>query len=219
MNVINIILIIILILILIYLYVSKRKLHSSDVIFTEMLNNPKKLMIVAHPDDEIIFGGNLLLDGNWKVVCVTNATDKSQNKFTTNKISRKDEFVTLMRHLKCSYEIWDNEDNLFNANWNIDNLLKNLNRVINEKNYQMIVTHNLQGEYGHIQHKKISRIIHDLKPSNLYVFHTDSNLTNNNYDSICDLAIKFYSTQSKVINKHNKDIMYQTIKSVNLFKE
>ena len=39
----------------------------------------KKLMIVAHPDDESLWGGCHLLEGDWHVVSVTNASHQGGN--------------------------------------------------------------------------------------------------------------------------------------------
>ena len=33
---------------------------------------PESLMIVAHPDDETIWGGSHLINGNYTVLCITN---------------------------------------------------------------------------------------------------------------------------------------------------
>ena len=52
------------------LYSSARKLKGNNHLKYD------KLMIVTHPDDELIFGGRLLLDKKgWKVVCITNGSD------------------------------------------------------------------------------------------------------------------------------------------------
>jgi hypothetical protein len=55
-------------------------------------------MIVAHPDDEVLFGGSqLITEKNWKVVCVTNG----------NNTKRSFEFGSVMKLLNLDYEIWD----------------------------------------------------------------------------------------------------------------
>ena len=49
---------------------------------------PSKLMIVAHPDDEMIFGGAELLQalpGTWMVVAVTSGTARSAGKCSPPK--------------------------------------------------------------------------------------------------------------------------------------
>lgn len=41
---------------------------------------PKSLMIVAHPDDETIWGGSHLINGNYTVLCITNGNNKKRKK-------------------------------------------------------------------------------------------------------------------------------------------
>lgn len=39
---------------------------------------PESLMIVAHPDDETIWGGSHLINGNYTVLCITNGNNKKR---------------------------------------------------------------------------------------------------------------------------------------------
>lgn len=41
---------------------------------------PESLMIVAHPDDETIWGGSHLINGNYTVLCITNGNNKKRKK-------------------------------------------------------------------------------------------------------------------------------------------
>ena len=59
------------------------KLHSSDtqIIYNNTQSQPECLMIVAHPDDEFIFGGDVIIkdsDWRWCVVVLTGATKSSR---------------------------------------------------------------------------------------------------------------------------------------------
>ena len=65
----------------------------------------KNLMIVAHPDDELVFGGAELIKYGtlYKVVCIS---------YKNNKIRSK-EFENVMTQLNVSsYEMWDFKDSL-----------------------------------------------------------------------------------------------------------
>ncbi|PFE29522.1 hypothetical protein CN279_01835 [Bacillus anthracis] len=120
-----------------------------------------KLMIVAHPDDESIFGGAALLkELGWKVICLTNGNDPL----------RAFEFYEAMKLVGASCEIWDYPDR-FEGYFDKVQLTKDLNKVFLKDNYNCIVTHNLQGEYGHSQHKSLSKILHEQNFKNLYVFN------------------------------------------------
>lgn len=219
-------LIILLMIIIIVLYILYwRPLHSSSEIIQGNTEYPaNKLMIVAHPDDELIFGGSELIENpGWKVVSITNATKKSMNRFSPTRFSstenfRKREFIEMMNKLKCQYEMWDYEDNYFNANWNENLILNQLNKLISEKNYEIILTHNLQGEYGHTQHKRVSQLVHQLANqmllNNLWVFNTDKNITNPYSSKIKELA-GIYGSQNTVIDEHYEYIIHQSKKYVN----
>ena len=115
------------------------------------LDNYTKLMIVAHPDDETLWGGGHLQEGNWLVVCLTNQS------YTL----RKNEFKSAMNMLGQKGIILDYPDLQKNIDGkNVKNLWgnvktgmeKDLNLVINYKQWDQIVTHNPMGEYGHIHH-------------------------------------------------------------------
>ena len=147
-------------------------------ILSEAFNDYKstKLMVIAHPDDELLFGGAELINygKDYKVVCVTNPTNK-------NRII---EFEQVMNKLNvCSWEILDYEDTLYPAQNgfgpvafdDLDNQLVELDKIINSRKWDKIVTHNPVGEYGHPQHKlvfdKIQILMdyYDLN-DNFYVF-------------------------------------------------
>ncbi|WP_316570812.1 protein kinase domain-containing protein [Neobacillus sp. YIM B06451] len=119
-----------------------------------------KLMIVAHPDDEVLFGGGeLIKEKGWKVICVTNGNNKE----------RASEFKFVMKRLGAEYEIWDFPD-VWKGDFDRPALTKKIKNELRGKDYKKIVTHNLHGEYGHTQHIALSEIVHSLCNKNLYVF-------------------------------------------------
>ena len=221
------ILIIIAIIIIIYYFIFCRKLYHSKAILSG--NNhidTNKLMIVAHPDDELIFGGKeLLAEPGWLVVCVTNGSNRSGNLYSLHRAEKRiKEFITVMNSLNCKYEMWDYEDNGFNAHWNEKSLIEQLKQLLEKNKFVKIITHNLQGEYGHVQHKKISELVHGLKPDNLYVFGYSDNIKNiidkpiveiNPYLTQLEQALSYYSSQENIIAKYYTNILYQSIHKVN----
>jgi len=121
---------------------------------------PDKLMVVAHPDDETIFGGAALLsERGWKVICLTNQKDEI----------RSEEFRRVMKRVGAAYEIWDYPD-LYDGSFDPEPLRMEIGKVIRNHRYERIVTHNLGGEYGHSQHRSLSQILHSMELDNLYVF-------------------------------------------------
>ncbi|NUU74909.1 PIG-L family deacetylase [Paenibacillus xylanilyticus] len=120
-----------------------------------------KLMIVAHPDDEIIFGGAQLIKGKgWKVICVTNGKNKVRAR----------EFRKAMKDVGAEYEMWSYKDK-WEGDFNRKALKKDIAQVL-QANPQitMIVTHNKKGEYGHTQHRALHQVVRELAQEKMYIF-------------------------------------------------
>lgn len=121
-----------------------------------------KLMIVAHPDDETIFGGaQLIQEKGWLVICVTNGY---------NKVRRK-EFKKVMKKVEAEFMIWNYEDK-WNGDFDQIRLKSDLAKIITRQPIKKVVTHNLEGEYGHTQHQVLSKLVQELIDKNIYVFDT-----------------------------------------------
>ncbi|MDD2391762.1 MAG: PIG-L family deacetylase [Bacilli bacterium] len=155
------------IFILTFLYIVNRP-YKVEINYNNLdLNNVNKIMIVAHPDDETIWGGGHLIEDNYLVVCVTCGS---------NKI-RTYEFKKVMKITKDNYIMlgYPDKRNGKLDNWVTieDNIFHDLEYLIDMKHWQDIVTHNPNGEYGHYHHKKISDIVTYLAaPDQLYYFGT-----------------------------------------------
>lgn len=124
------------------------------------LIKPIQLMIVAHPDDEVLFGGAQLILDKYTVLCVTNG----------DNVVRRKEFELVMETLGCSYEIWDYPDRQFE--YLPCSLECDLDFYIRSQCWNKIVTHNQYGEYGHIHHRQINQLVKKLSPTrNLWHFN------------------------------------------------
>jgi len=144
-----------------------------------------KLMIVSHPDDESIFaGGTLLNENGWKVVCVTCNYDNI----------RREEFKRAMKFAGVEqYEIWDFLCG--SVKFDEEKIKLLLKRLLKEKTWEKIVSHNYKGEYGHFQHKELHKIIHNLIGDSFYMFEaSDSKINNNLYRTKLEL-LKIYKSQ------------------------
>jgi LmbE family N-acetylglucosaminyl deacetylase len=126
-------------------------LAFSELMFYSRANvgTPTKLMIVAHPDDETIFGGEALLaTAGWTVVSVTNAGNPL----------RRAEFMAAMTAAGANWFILDHPDHLTDGDFD-PRLRQQLQWIIADARYESFVTHNARGEYGHPQHRSLHRIV------------------------------------------------------------
>ena len=130
------------------------------------LTGVNKLMIVAHPDDDILWGGAHLIEDDYLVVCITCGTNKTRvNEFKQVMSKTNDKYIMLGYPDKTNGE---------RDNWNSskENMMKDLEAIIALKDWDLIVVHNPDGEYGHQHHKMASQFVTSLvdDKSKLYYF-------------------------------------------------
>ena len=190
------------------------------------LKKVDNLMIVAHPDDDMIWGGGHLIKDDYLVICVTCGTVQK----------RVDEFKSVMsetddKYLMLGYpDLTDGKRDDWSTVYS--NIEYDIEKIIQYKKWKMIVTHNPDGEYGHQHHKMTNKIVTDKsvknnKEENLYYFgkyYTKNEKEKLNY-TIPELdkdilekkkeILKLYTSQKKVIDSfshmlpHEDFISYQ----------
>ena len=154
-----------------------------------------KLMIIAHPDDEVIFGGQALLEERgWRVVCLTNG----RNKIRLNEIEsamHKCGVVDFIFHdLRDRLEITLDHNSLSEI----------LSEEINSKEWKKIVTHNNIGEYGHPHHYQIHNEVKKIVPSldNLWVFDKGKEKIDSDIlDKKNKILSEIYVSQEEIISQ------------------
>ena len=128
------------------------------------MSQSQNLMIVCHPDDETLWGSELLnTEDQWFILALTNGKNNLRNE----------KFEKSLKIFGKTGTILDFPDD--GLKWKEKTVIKikeDLDQIIKSKSYNKIVTHNPDGEYGHISHIQISKIIYDLvqDKSKLYYF-------------------------------------------------
>lgn len=172
------------------------------------LQNYDNLMIVAHPDDDILWGGAHLIEDNYLVVCVTCGPIKE----------RVNEFISVMNATNDKYIMlgYPDKTNGERDNWDTvkDDISKDLESIVNLKDWNIIVTHNPLGEYGHIHHKMTNTMITELVENKdvLYYFgkyYSKKEITEH-YDELYPINGSTYRTKKHIIGLYKSQSFIQT---------
>lgn len=176
------------------------------------LDKVDKLMIVAHPDDESYWGGAHLLEDNYLVVCITNGDNSVRHKEFFNALQYSGdegvilEYPDIKNGVKSKWQDCQKE------------IVSDLQKIIDYKDWSLIVTHNPDGEYGHIHHKITDKIVTSVCNTNglsdkLFYFEQyykaskvpnnfKSNLLKEERERKYQLAIKYPSQWSGFKNRY-----------------
>ena len=163
-----------------------------------------KLMITAHPDDEALFGGAELLThvDEYKVVVV----DEYHSKI------RRKEFKASMKFIGIKeYEHWTGYKG--GEDYHREKLIYELLRVLRERDWVKIVTHNKVGEYGHPRHRALHEILNHLRPDILWQFDKRKKRLSTNILIKKRNLLKVYGSQREVLDWFSP--WYEIITKVN----
>ena len=132
-----------------------------------------KLMIVAHPDDETLWGGGHLSEGGYLVLCITDGYNETRKSEFDNAVKTLNK-TNIPVILNFPDKTFNKRDNWYGIKSKIGNAV---DKAVKMKDWDLIVTHNKEGEYGHIHHKMTSSIVRKEynttdKKSPLYLFGT-----------------------------------------------
>jgi len=158
---------------------------------------PSTLMIVAHPDDEVLWGGDYLIEKGPKAHVVVTCTLNSETP------TRFREFQAVQEHLGFRGEFLDGKDRASSKPLEA-HIQDRIQSLICENRWKRIVTHGPEGEYGHPQHQ----VVHDAvfaavtqchqSHDKLFVFEPHPSENYSFSAAKVELA-KLYQSQKKVI--------------------
>lgn len=107
-------------------------------------------MIVAHPDDETIFGYTVLSGAH--VICVTCGADYTRRREFNRVLGAVGATGLILGFTDCFDGFPEGE---------LPKLREWLGRVV--PRYAKVVTHNPEGEYGHVQHRQLHQVVREVR--------------------------------------------------------
>ncbi len=117
----------------------------------------KKLAIVAHPDDETLWGGGSMMSGDWFIVCLTNGNTPHRATEFRNVLKASHNQGVILNYPDDSYK--SIRDDWSTCNKGIE---KDLALVIDAQDWDEIVTYNPDGVTGHLHHRLTQKIVDKL---------------------------------------------------------
>lgn len=133
--------------------VTKKLQPASFKIDDQQVKAIKNVMIIAHPDDETLWAGDHIVKEKYLIICLTNGDSSIRKKEFEKAMELTGNYGIILKYP-------DNPKNIKN-NWKkVKNPIRNdIEYILNYKKWDTIITHNPDGEYGHIQHKFTSMMV------------------------------------------------------------
>jgi LmbE family N-acetylglucosaminyl deacetylase len=184
-----------------------------------------KLLIVAHPDDEILWGGmNLLMQPGWFVVCASHLSDPVRSIEFYSSMS----FSSVTRYVMYDVKEEYTDDPIkSDAQFSGTPFEEGL-RQLASHNWKLVLTHNDSGEYGHEHHRSVNRLVKkyfkDVKTFEVGPKLTDKQIELKRnllvfYAETQDICRKLYNRKGTVLKARERSHFFNEAIYVNVKRE
>jgi len=151
------------------------------------------LVIVAHPDDETLFLGGLILSSpkkNWHIVCVTDGNADGQGQL------RHQQFISACKKLGVKKWTFFNLPDRFEKRLDLAALKEKLTSLPAASE---VYTHGPTGEYGHPHHQDVCLAVHRFYKSKIKAPTVWGIAQNCAAEKIANLNQKLFSQKSAIL--------------------
>ena len=130
----------------------------------------RALIIVAHPDDETLFMGGTIAKmrrWRWTILCVTDCDPRYNHR----RVSELKRVCALYR--ACGANISFEAMGMRKRNGILSSfsIRRGLTKYLDSNDsYDIVFTHNRDGEYGHASHKAVHRAVSGVRSKNVFYF-------------------------------------------------
>jgi len=135
----------------------------------------KTLMVVAHPDNEIICGWPVLQDPEHEVSILCCSSDR-YNEARKKWARRAEGLAALCSHFGIKSICLDNPSGFYKTNsrdGSLSNVIQGIVRAVMQFDFDQIYKHNFWGEYGHLDHQLVHNVIacnfHNVITSDMFI--------------------------------------------------
>jgi hypothetical protein len=195
---------------------SREGTYSVDTLKSLDLTGYDKIMITTHPDDEMFWGGGHLIEDNYLVVCVTCGMDDNRQKEFEKTMSDTNNKYIMLTYPRVVDKSLNRE-----FNWNATAYLtEDLQNILSLKNWDMIVTHNPDGEYGHKYHKLTSQVVTALVKDKSKLYYFGKYYTKDKVDKLSTdtLSDELYNKKDAIIVANYKSQAGSRLNHIHMFK-
>ena len=170
------------------------------------------LIIVSHPDDEILFAPFTLLHCRCHIVCLSNGRN----------LKRRHAFEESAKVFNCSYDIYDLPDGDL-ANEGLQSLIDQIigHQLNAYSGVPIILTHNPDGEYGHPDHIAVSKSLERTVTDRSRLYYFDFSASHRQLTSAHRRCLSIYGLDRSMISTDHGQIFlsaYTTLTPSSLYK-
>ena len=128
----------------------------------------KVALVAAHYDDEVLFAGGILskyANTNWTLISCFSPPVKEDDIRVVGCKNVVDRFNITWIRLPFIRTKWNKKKSILAnfyvmlSNMNVSNFMQHLVNILNNEEFDIIISHNSKGEYGNVQHSLVHSIL------------------------------------------------------------